>query len=135
MKQVILMIALTGSAYLGVNAQTNRTYSTGMQTDQIYENERRGKPVSTGIVKLNTGSDNQETKMYEDNLRMNSVQQFQGYRSNWNNSSVQRYFGSLPVNVTENFIGSGYDTSKNNGHCIGCGSGALTDHGWQRGKW
>lgn len=123
MKQVILMIALAGSASFCANAQTNRTYLTNMQTQQMYENERRGGQPSTGITKLNTGSDNQELKAYEDNMRMNSVQQFQGYRTN----TVQRYFGSLPINITENYTGNQYDTSKNNGHCIGCGSGTMTD--------
>lgn len=131
MKQVILMIALLGSASIAAKAQTNSTYYTNMQTQQIYENERRGGTPNENQVKLSLGT---ETSAHGElsntgnssSMQMNTMQQHQGYRMN----SMQQYYGGSALPGPTEMLNSikGYDTSKNNGHCIGCGSGAITDH-------
>jgi hypothetical protein len=126
MKKLILM-TLLGAVGFGSKAQTNRDQYTNMQTARIYEDERRGGQISNGVVKLNVGSDNQEINATE-NLSMNTVQSFEGYSSSPNNY-VQRYFGDARSALLPRDLGDlkQYDTSKNNGHCLGCGSGTLTD--------
>lgn len=117
-----------GTVGFAANAQTNRTYYSGMQTQQILEEERRGGTPSNNTVRLSLGTETIAEENEADNtanLQMNTVQQHQGYRMN----TVQRYYGGStmtgPVEIRQN---SGYDTSRNNGKCIGCGSGAITDH-------
>jgi len=131
MKQVILMMALLGSVTIGAKAQTNRTYYTGMQTQQMYEDERRGGTPSNNQVRLSLGTETSAQEQLTNtnrssSMQMNTMQQHQGYRMN----TTQQYYGGNtlqgPTDMLHNV--QGYDTSKNNGHCIGCGSGAITDH-------
>lgn len=131
MKQVILMIALFGTVSTEATAQSNRTYYSGMQDEQILENERRGGTPSSNMVKLSLGTETiaQEERQHQDNnagIRMNTIQQHQGFRMN----TVQQFYGGTGIIGPSETLyrGSGYDTSKNNGVCIGCGSGAITDH-------
>ncbi|HRO42680.1 MAG TPA: hypothetical protein PL009_07580 [Flavipsychrobacter sp.] len=128
MKQVILMTAVLGSVCFGVNAQSNRTYYTDMQTQQMYENERRGGTPTNNTVRLSLGSETsaQEMNAQNNSLQMNTMQQHQGYRMN----TMQRYYGESSLMGPSEMLDMtrGYDTSKNNGTCIGCGSGAITDH-------
>jgi hypothetical protein len=131
MKKLMIMMVLGFIGY-GANAQTNRTYRTDMSNERIYSNQAADvKPAAN--VKLNTGTNNQEVQA-EGSLQMNNTQQYQGYSQNtvngamgspalqnnnrtWNNiERADLPYRSLP-----------YDTTKNNGHCIGCGSGTLTD--------
>jgi len=131
MKQVILIIAMMGSAAVAAKAQTNRTYYSDMQTQQIYENERRGGTPNNNHVKLSLGTETSAQEQYGNGgasatMQMNSMQEHQGYRMN----TTQQYYGGSSFQGPVDMPGerNGYDTSKNNGHCIGCGSGAITDH-------
>jgi|GEM_PF-2644194 len=128
MKQMILMIALMGTTGFAVSAQTNRSYYSGMQTQQILEDERRGGTPSNNTVRLSLGTETIAEENVADNtanMQMNTVQQHQGYRMN----AVQGYYGgSAMPGPDEQQNNSGYDTSRNNGKCLGCGSGAITDH-------
>ena len=132
MKPVLLMIAMLGLT-TGATAQTNRTYYSNMQTEQMYENERRGGEVSNNKARLSLGTETiNEENNTSSSLQMNTAQPYQGYRQNtdmlqqnnrvWNEISRDDLpYRSIP-----------YDTSKNNGHCIGCGSGTMTDpHSWR----
>jgi hypothetical protein len=137
MKKMILLMTVCSACSFAASAQSNRTYKTDMSTERIYQEERRGgRALNEQPVRLNTGSHNQET-MGVDNarFRMNNVGTFQGYRSNPNgmlNSSQQ---GDNRFDMGNNGLildpndsrYPQYDTSKNNGHCLGCGSGTLTD--------
>jgi hypothetical protein len=138
MKKLMIIAALGFIGY-GANAQTNRTYRTDMSNERIYNEPNRVSDMNTNVnVKLNSGTNNQETQP-ESSLKMSNTQQFQGYSSNTLNGTS----GSAALrsnNRTANNIESvdlpyrsiPYDTTKNNGHCIGCGSGTLTDPHFDR---
>ena len=124
MKKMILLMTICGAFSFAANAQSNRTYKTDMSTERIMQEERRGgRTLNEQPVRLNKGSNNQET-MGTDNarFRMNNVEQFQGNRSN--TLMTDGNGTTLDLNST---VYPQYDTSKNNGHCLGCGSGTLTD--------
>lgn len=134
MKQIAITIALLGSINLAASAQTNRTYYSNMQTPEIYENERRGGTPNNNPVKLNLGT---ETVAEENNaLRMTDAQYYQGYATGEDDMiNGKEKFGNKKWNDIERgdlpYRSVPYDTSKNNGHCIGCGSGTMTDpHRW-----
>jgi hypothetical protein len=137
MKKMILLMTICGAFSFAANAQSNRTYKTDMSTERILQEERRGgRSLNEQPVRLNKGSNNQET-MGTDNarFRMNNVEQFEGNRSNTNGLMNSSQKGDNRFEVGENRIlldpnhpnYPHYDTSKNNGHCLGCGSGTLTD--------
>lgn len=138
MKKLMIIVALGFIGY-GANAQTNRTYRTDMSNERIYSEQNRAGDLNTNVnVNLNTGTHNQETQT-ESSLQMSNTQQFQGYSPNTVNDATGN--GALQNNNrTWNNIDRSdlpyrsipYDTSKNNGHCIGCGSGTLTDPHFNR---
>lgn len=135
MKQMILMLAVFGSFSINAAAQTNRTYYSNMQTQQMYENEQRGGTPAQRDVELNTGTQTlqQEEK---DNLKMNRVQPYQGYRQMNNQTEQQLRDNNRKWDEISRddlpYRSIPYDTSKNNGNCIGCGSGTMTDpHPWK----
>jgi len=122
MKKILLVAALVATTGMTAEAQTNRTYYSDMQTKQMYQNERQSGSVNTNTTQLSLGSETSAQQQQQGYLQMNSVQQHQGYRVN----DAQQYYGNSPA-VNDRHIRT-YDTSKNNGTCIGCGSGAITDH-------
>jgi hypothetical protein len=137
MKKMILLTMICGACSFAASAQSNRTYKTDMSTERIYQEERRGgRALNDQPVRLNKGSNNQET-MGNNNARfkMNNVEQFQGNRSNSNGMLNSSQRGDNRFDMGNNRIMLDpndanyphYDTSKNNGHCLGCGSGTLTD--------
>lgn len=133
MKKLMIIAALGFIGY-GANAQTNRTYRTDMSNERIYSEQNQASDMNTDVnVKLNSGTNNQETQT-QSSVQMNNTQQFQGYSPNTlNDASGNAALRSN--NRTSNNIERAdlpyrsipYDTTKNNGHCIGCGSGTLTD--------
>jgi hypothetical protein len=132
MKKMILMIAIIGAAGLQAQAQTNRNYKTDMSTERIYAEERRGGVPDQTVILLNKGSNNQEVR----HLEMNQTQEFQGNRIDLvtgetllMNQTLQFQGNVTPVLDPNDLRYKHYDTSKNNGHCLGCGSGAS----WRRG--
>lgn len=124
MKHMIL-IAAFGIIGLSAHAQSNRTYNTDIRTNRInQDNQNRIPPANTNI-NLNRGSSSAENGA---GLNMNTTQQYQGNRQELRlgNPPDSRREYEIPYRTPV------YDTSKNNGHCRGCGSGALTDpHPWK----
>ena len=142
MKKMILLMAVFGAVGFGADAQTNTTYKTDMSTERIKSEERRGGSVQTsGTVLLNKGSNNMELDTQP--LRIQDVQQWQGFSANPDNvvnsqsqNGANGNFGNRNFNEINRddlpYRSVPYDTSKNNGHCIGCGSGTMTDpHPWK----
>ena len=110
MKTMIMTIALLGAISFGTEAQTNRTYNTNMQDQNIRAAENRGGGITDVDVKLKR----EDVKVDKSETQMKSVQKFEGYKN---------YEGRSQGNLW-------WDTSKSNGHCLGCGSDASwkTDH-------
>ncbi len=129
MKRMIGICLLIAGFSIGAEAQTNRTYKTDMSNERLLNDRGAGNVNS------------------QQSLQMNSVQPFYG------NSNIDQYIdGNQSSNVTQYLNGNQgnnmkhreisrddlpyrsipYDTTKNNGHCLGCGSGTLTDpHPWK----
>ena len=129
MKRMIGICLLIAGFSIGAEAQTNRTYKTDMSNERLLNDRGAGNVNS------------------QQSLQMNSVQPFYG------NSNIDQYIdGNQSSNVTQYLNGNQgnnmkhreisrddlpyrsipYDTTKNNGHCPGCGSGTLTDpHPWK----
>lgn len=145
MKKIILIAAVCGLAGLGTNAQTNknsRTKTTKYKTTQnnsraMSNSERANIPMSAANGKPEEIREMYGTDFTSDgggSLRMSGGGTYQGYGPLTEQQSMKRDYthreittDMLPYTTVE------YDTSKNNGHCIGCGSGTLTDpHSWSR---
>lgn len=112
MKRMIGICLLIAGFSIGAEAQTNRTYKTDLSNERLLNDRGAGNVNS------------------QQSLQMNSVQPFYG------NSNVDQYLnGNQGNNLNHRQLSSDdlpyrsipYDTSKNNGHCLGCGSGTLTD--------
>ncbi len=134
MKQIMLIISLLGTGF-AAEAQTNRTYYTGMQTKEMMEQERTGGNVHNNTVRLSLGTEIRNDGEFMDAdtapIRMNSIQRHEGH------STLQQYYGNTAPAHPEQIRSEAkpYDTSKNNGTCLGCGSGAITDHRpWLMGR-
>lgn len=134
MKTIAFIATLVIGWNISSNAQTNRTYYSDMQTQQMYENERNSSSVNTKDVQVAPGL---REKNY---LNVNSVDVYEGYKTNSDDISQQRIKELKQNNREWNeitrddipYTSIPYDTSKNNGHCIGCGSGTMTDyHPWK----
>jgi len=133
MKRMIGICLLIAGFSIGAEAQTNRTYKTDMSNERLLNDRGGGGTIS------NTPQ----------SLQMNSVQPFYGNSNvdqyiNGNqsgNSNADQYLnGNQGNNMKHREISRDdlpyrsipYDTTKNNGHCIGCGSGTMTDpHRWR----
>ncbi|RYY26979.1 MAG: hypothetical protein EOO04_10030 [Chitinophagaceae bacterium] len=100
------------------------TTAVRVNTVQQFQGNRMGSTTSG-----RTAIQQNRANAARSNIKINSIQQFQG---NSLNSNTQRLnsgmFESLEPRANQVPF---YDTSKNNGHCLGCGSGTLTDpHPW-----
>ncbi len=116
MKKILLAAALFTFTAASTEAQTNRTYKTNMQDERIKKEEKAGGGINQSQeTHLNKGS------ALKQDQSMKAQEPISDKRAAMN-ETLQENPG-----MVDTLKYPQYDTSKNNGHFPGGGSGATTD--------